>query len=111
MKISIKNLYFKAILGILAFERTSAQTILVDATLWYAYDQRLFIDYADVCALIEKHMQSKHFGLIEDALKDLSYMLLEKYPQATKIKLKISKPDILPNAIVGVTHTQKCSKN
>jgi len=111
MKISIKNLHFKTILGILEHERTTPQTISVHATIWYAWDEHSFIDYADVCALLEMHMHSKHYGLIEDALKDLSHIFLEKYPQATKIKLKISKPDILPNAVVGVTHTQKRSKN
>ena len=110
MKISIKHLSFQTILGILEHERVSPQTVSLHVSLWYAWDGTSFINYADVYSLLQTRMQSKNYFLIEDALKDLSSEILETYPQARKIKIKISKPDILPNALVGVSHTEKRTK-
>lgn len=111
MKLCIKNLQFKTIIGILEQERITPQTVTLHVNIWYAYDATSFINYADICSFMETHMQEGAYLLIEDALKDLSEKIINRYPNADKIKIKIFKPDILQNAIVGVSHTLKRSKN
>ena len=111
MKLCIKNLHFKTIIGILEHERITEQNVSLHVNIWYAYTASSFINYADVCSFIEKRMHEKAYFLIEEALHDLSENLMNCYPNAHKIKIKIFKPDILPNAIVGVSHTLKRSKN
>jgi len=56
-------------------------------------------------------MKQMSYFLLEDALIDLSQKLKVLYPQMSKIKLKIFKPTILPNAMVGVSYTNYYSKN
>jgi len=105
MTISIQNLSFKAILGILDFERTSAQNIEVDCEIVYRYkkEQNNYIDYAKVASLIESTMKSEKFLLIEDALEKLFFTLKDKFPQIESMKITIYKPDIIPNCRVSVS--------
>lgn len=109
MKLCIKNLHFKTIIGILEHERITTQNVSLHVNIWYTYHASSFINYADVCSLIETKMNEKAYFLIEDALHDLSENLMNCYPNAHKVKIKIFKPNILPNAIVGVSHTLKRS--
>lgn len=111
MKLCINNLQFQTIIGILEHERITPQTVLLHVKIWYTYDESSFINYVDICTFIETRMQEAAYLLIEDALKDLSEKIMNRYLNAYKIKIKIFKPDILPNAIVGVSHTLKRSKN
>ena len=64
-----------------------------------------------MCAFLEAEMYQMHYFLLEDALEDLSQKLKVSYPQIHKMKLKIFKPDILPNAMVGVSRSICYSKN
>ncbi len=101
MKIFIKNLTCKAILGILESERTQAQNIIIDAKIKYDFDTKHFIDYAQVAKSMQDLMQKEKFLLIEDALENIVATLKQKFPTIKQITLKISKPDILDNCVVG----------
>jgi len=101
-KLYIEKLRVEAILGILESERENEQTILVDATIEYKKEGDHFVNYAYVVDTIEKRLKYKKYGLIEDALKDIMLRLKEDYPMIDSIKMKISKPDILKNCVVGV---------
>ena len=105
MTIFIQNLSFKAILGILDFERTTPQSIEVDCEIKYSYkkEESCFIDYTEVASLIESTMKSEKFFLIEDAIEKLFQLLKVKFPQIESIKLTIYKPDIMPNCRVSVS--------
>jgi len=105
-KILIENLEFEAIIGILPEEREKTQKIIVNAQMEYE-NKNKFINYADVCNLIENLMKEKKFLLIEDALEAIECVLSEKYPQMKSLKLKIQKPEILRNALVGVEILRK----
>jgi dihydroneopterin aldolase len=105
-KISIENLEFEAIIGILPEEREKAQKVLVNLEIEYE-NKNEFIDYAEVCVLIENLIINKKFLLIEDALAAVEYELLSKYPQMKSLKLKIQKPEILRNALAGVEILRK----
>ena len=101
MTIYIKDLTFYAILGILKEERKKPQKIVVNAKIKYYYTHNYFIDYAEVSKLIKSTIIEGEFLLIEEALEKLLEKIHENFPKIDKIKLKISKPDILQNCEVG----------
>ena len=107
MNIHIEALSFSTIIGILDFERTTAQKVIVDAQIDYCYKENHFINYAEVILLIEHRFSQKKYQLLEDALKDISDTLLRKYNEIREIYLKISKPDIISNANVALSITVK----
>jgi len=106
MTISIKNLSFKAILGILDFERNNPQSIEIDCEIKYSYkkEESDFIDYIEAASFIETTMKSEKFFLIEDAIERLFQLLKVKFPQIKSIKLTISKPNVMPNCRVSVSN-------
>lgn len=111
MTIHIKDLTFETIVGILETERKTAQKVSLHVKIVYNFDGERFIDYANICAMIQTNMQAQKYFLLEEALEGISQKLLSSYPYIRKITLKIFKPTILPNALVGVSRTFKTKKN
>ncbi len=111
MTIHIDALTFPTIIGILDFERITPQNVVVDATIDYCYKNSDFINYAEVIATIESQIIEKKYELLEDALTDITILLLLKYPQIKNIYLKISKPDIISNAQVALSINVKNQLN
>ena len=103
MTIHIEELTFSAIIGILDFERIERQTVIVDAQIDYIYTKDLFINYAEVIELIKTLIIEKQYMLLEDALTDIQKKLIEVYPQIIKLKLKITKPDIIKDTKVALS--------
>ncbi|MEA2111963.1 MAG: dihydroneopterin aldolase [Campylobacterota bacterium] len=101
MTININNLTFKAIIGLLDFERITEQKVLVDCQIEYEYSSN-FINYAVVAELIEAEIKSEKFQLIEEALLHLEKKIHVKFPNISILELKITKPDILNNCTVSV---------
>lgn len=106
-RIKIQNLAFETIIGILPFERENPQKIIINALLDYHFENNAFINYADVCKLIETNLQEQRYHLIEDALKNLTSILKKEYNQISSIQIEIIKPNILENANVGVEYFEK----
>jgi len=104
--IVIEDLTFKAILGLLERERNQEQLVVVCAKIEYE-DKKAFVNYAEVCELIEDTIKKGKFILIEDAIDLLVELLKGRYPQIKSIYLKIRKPEILKNALVGVETLRK----
>jgi len=102
MIINIDALVFECIIGILDFERHTAQKVIVDAQISYRY-QNEFIDYSQVAEHIKISMKKHQFKLIEEALISLQNSLKQAFPQIISLSLTISKPDILPDCRVSVT--------
>lgn len=102
MKVQIEDLKFQTIIGILDFERTSAQDVIINLSLDYNYADE-FINYADVSALIKNNMQTQKFLLIEDALLYLQDSLKKEFNKINTLELKITKPSILPDCKVSVS--------
>lgn len=107
MIIFIKNLKFDVILGILKEERINTQNIIVDAKIHYVYTKDEIINYSQVAGLIEKTMKIRKYYLVEDALEEIVIILKNAFPKIYKIKLKISKPDIMNNCVVGAIIKKK----
>jgi dihydroneopterin aldolase len=101
--IHINDLTFKCIIGILPFERKKRQQVIINISFSYFYNQDSsnFIDYNEVSILIEKIMKKQKFKLIEDAIFFIRKKLKKKY-MIKKLKIKISKPNILSNCIVSI---------
>ena len=110
-KISINNLTFDAILGILKYERSTPQRIVIDIEIKYNYKEDNFIDYGEVANLTKRVITAKKFQLIEEALESLVTKIKREFPQSKEIKLKISKPDVLQKCIVGVEIKKNFKKN
>ena len=104
MTIHIEALTFDAIIGLLDFERDRPQTVIVDLTATYDYSDNAFINYADLVILIQNELKAKRYTLLENALIGLKDVLYTSYPQLQTLSLKISKPDILPECNVALSH-------
>ena len=102
MTIRIRDLAFEAIIGILDFERTAPQRVVVDCTIEY---EGPYVDYALVREMIIRWMQDGRFELIEDALATMLPQLGEYFPQIVSVTMEVTKPDILPDCRVSVART------
>ena len=103
MTIHVDDLKFQCIIGILDFERTTKQDVLLDIKIEYKYKDE-FINYEQVVELIKLDMINSKFLLIEDALLSLKIKLKEKFPLINVLDLKITKPSILPDCKVSVSN-------
>ncbi|MBL6970310.1 MAG: dihydroneopterin aldolase [Campylobacterales bacterium] len=103
MKVNINKLEFKCIIGILEFERKTKQKVIVDISFKYDYKKDEFIDYSEVAFLVKQNLKQQKFGLIEDAILDTKELLEFKF-DIKKLKIKITKPDILKDCLVSVSN-------
>jgi len=78
------------------------QIIIVDIELDYNYDKQknLYIDYSKVTTDIQNIIIDGKFELIEQALIACKYYFKTKH-NVNNVDIKISKPDILSNCVVG----------
>ena len=104
MTIHIEALTFDVIIGLLDFERDRPQAVIVDLTATYDYSDDAFIDYADLVILIQNELKIKRYALLENALIGAKDVLYTTYPQLKTLSLKISKPDILTECNVALSH-------
>ncbi|MDC0932391.1 dihydroneopterin aldolase [Arcobacteraceae bacterium] len=104
MKVSIDSLTFKTIIGILPFERVTKQKVVLDISFTYKFvkGQKDFIDYSHVANMAKMIMKKEKFLLIEDAIIYLDRALSSEFP-IKKLKIKVTKPDILKNCTVSVS--------
>ena len=103
MKVEIKDLSFKCIIGILDFERVKKQKVIINLAFEYKFEENIFIDYSEISSFVEKQMKKKKFLLIEDAITFLETKLYKLY-KINNLIIKISKPTILKNCIVSVSN-------
>jgi len=104
LKIHIEDLTFSCIIGILDFERKDKQEIIINVTIDYEFKDD-FINYAELAEFIKFTMINEKFLLIEDALRNLSIQLKNKFSKINTLHLKITKPSILPDCMVSVSDT------
>ncbi|MBD3796587.1 MAG: dihydroneopterin aldolase [Campylobacterales bacterium] len=101
MKIYVEDLRFQCIVGILDFERITPQDVIVNLELEYSFHDN-FINYAEVADRIKTLMLEHKFLLLEDAISEISKQLKHQFQQILTLKLKITKPSILPDCKVSV---------
>ena len=107
MIIHVEDLKFQCIIGILDFERTTLQDVIVNAKIEYEYKND-YINYVEIVDIIKYQMQNREFLLIEDALKFIIDEIILKYKDIKNIDLKITKPSILDDCKVSVSYKYKC---
>lgn len=103
-KISIENLSFDTIIGILDFERVTPQKVIITFECEYKMGDN-FINYVDIRDIIKNSMIQSQYYLIEDAISDILGIIKTKYPIIASAYIKISKPNILDDCIVSVSKT------
>jgi len=103
MKVEIKDLKFKCIIGILDFEREKKQKVIIDISFEYEFKEDIFIDYSEISSLVEKQMKKQRFKLIEDAIIFLKTKLYKMY-RLNNLNISIAKPNILNNCVVSVSN-------
>ena len=104
MTIYVEDLKFQCIIGILDFERTTPQDIIIKIKIKYAFKDA-FINYAQVVDLVKSSMIENKFLLLEDALSQLSVSLKKEFSNIDSLYLKITKPSILPDCRVSVSNS------
>lgn len=104
MKIIIEGLQIEAIIGILDFERTTPQSIVIDIEATYDYTKTsIFIDYSQITKIITTNIQDSKYELVEEALIGLKDILILEFPAILSLYIKLIKPNILSNCTVGVS--------
>ena len=103
MTIHVEDLKFKCIIGILDFERTTHQDVIINVTIKYKYKKQ-FIDYTDVVNIIKSDMTKKKFLLLEDAIDSINLKLKKTFRSIKNINIKITKPSILADCRVSVSN-------
>lgn len=106
MTIHIEDFKFQCIIGILDFERTKPQDVIINMYIEYDYEKK-FINYADIVEITKEIMIKSEFLLIEEAIKSINLKLIKEYNSIKSINLKIAKPSILPECKVSVSDYQK----
>ena len=104
MTVTVTNLNFYAIIGLLEHERIAEQRVVVDCHIEYNYNEGHYIDYAELVLLIENTVKVEQFELLEEALLHLEQIIQHQFPTIEVLDLHITKPDILHNATVSVGH-------
>lgn len=104
MTIIIEDLSFKAIIGLLDFERREAQRVSVECEIGYEGE---YVDYSVIRELIIHTIKDGAFMLLEDAIKTLIPRMKNIFPQISEVRLKITKPEIFDDCTVSVTEFRK----
>ena len=107
MTIHIESLEFSTIIGLLDFERITPQKVIIDLELDYNYTNKNFINYADLATLIKNNIISNKYELLEDALIKVEKEIVKTYKNTERVKIKITKPDILDDCIVSLSRENK----
>ena len=105
MTIHIEELTFDVIIGLLDFERDKPQRVIINLEASYEYSDNQFIDYADMVLLIQEKLKTERYELLENALLGLKEILYTTYPNIQMMRIKISKPNILPQCTVALSYT------
>lgn len=103
MCISIKNLCFEAIIGILPEEKLKPQRIKICAKIKYRYVDSKYLDYVSVANLIVKCVQTGRYELLETALHDIARHCFQAFNNIETMKLYVEKPDIFTNCKIEMT--------
>lgn len=99
MEINIRGLEVTACHGVLDFEKVNPQKFVFDACLTVdcisaanSDDLRATVNYAEVCALIEKITVEHTFNLIEKLAAECAFSILEAFGAVRCVTLTCHKP-------------------
>ncbi len=114
MKISINSAQFYAYHGVKQEERTLGGKYEVDLDLYYDAtnaiindDVNLALNYDEAFYVIEEVISNENYHLIETIAREILNLLMEKFPQLQKAKVKIRKINIPLRRIVNYVEAQQ----
>lgn len=112
----IHNLAIETIIGVFNWEHNIKQSLIFDLDMQWDNskpaendDLELALDYSAVTDLIQVYCAARQFELIETLAEKICQMLFKHFP-IEHIRLKITKPDAIENAHVGIL-IERCSEN
>ncbi len=105
MQIHIDALRFHTIIGLLDFERTTPQEVIVTCKINYRFENGVFIDYVQVIEAIKQTLIEGAFELLETALHAVATLLHQNFPAIASLSIQIAKPHIIPDAVVSLSET------
>ncbi|EWH09873.1 dihydroneopterin aldolase [Catenovulum agarivorans DS-2] len=104
----IHNLTIETIIGVFNWEHKIKQSLILDLDIQWDNsapaandDLSLALDYSAVADFTQIYCSARQFELIETLGEKLCQVLFKKFP-IEEIRLKITKPDALENARVGI---------
>ena len=104
-KIHIEGLEVFALIGVYDWEREHQQRLIVDVELSadlslaaLTDDVNNTLNYAEIAQGISDFAANSQYKLIEALASQMLDWLLQSFPKLKKVRLKLSKPDILANA-------------
>jgi dihydroneopterin aldolase len=108
--IFISELKVKTKLGVPAWERSIAQTVILDIEIGYDLTKACksdaiadTIDYGAVAARIHHTLNEHSFQLVEALAEHVCQLIFKEFG-ALSVKIKVSKPGILPGLkALGIT--------
>lgn len=109
--IRIEELTVHCVIGIIETERLRDQRILIDAELDTDFSAAAAsdsindtINYAVAAEHLTRLAVEGRFYLVEAYVSHATQLLLDRYPQLSRVRVTVRKPDILPAArSVGVS--------
>ena len=104
-KIHIEGLEVFALIGVYDWERKHQQRLIVDVELSadlslaaQTDDVDNTLNYAEIAQGIREFAAKSQYKLIEALASHMVDWLLKSFPKLKRVRLKLSKPDILANA-------------
>ena len=107
--IFIKKLKIQAFLGIHSWEQTTKQPIILDIKIGIgnkaAHTNKIIdaVNYQEVYDKVVNFVENNKFQLIENFAEHITNLILENFPTVTYVKLKVTKPYALMEALAGIT--------
>ena len=114
--ISIADLEIRTIVGILPHERENEQNIYLDIELDRDFaeaerteDVQHTVDYAEVSRVLSEWVQAEKFWLIETLAERGCRLLFERWPEITRAKITVKKPDAVKPARYTAVSVERSS--
>lgn len=103
-KISIRDLTFDCIIGVLPSERTHEQPIVLNVSLWLDFspaaqseDLSLSVDYAKLAEDLKGFIRLSCFQLEETLVMETGKFILEHHPMVQTVEVSVRKPQAIPH--------------
>lgn len=105
--LKIKDLSIICIIGILPHERKKTQQLLVSLEMEVDFhavrhsETRVEggVDYVSVAQFVTRHLEEGRFYLLEELMLSLGERLISRFRQIKHLRLKVSKPSAIANAL------------
>lgn len=102
MKIRIKNLRLRTIIGIFDWEKKRKQDVIVNIAMDFdgamaqkSDDIAHTINYKQVRNQVSEYIENNEFDLIEKVTGDVADLILKNHELVTSVQVEIDKPGVL----------------